>query len=187
MSLVMAFATEDFAVLSGDLRRTYINDDNEFYDDTPKSFIINSRVLGGLSGDCDISMFLLDKLKQVGEKANIESVARLIRKELRSLKLPDIQQTVILSGLSDNGKVGIIELKHQNKFKIEKIKVPSGEIKWLYAFPYVDPGEIINDYFQSLDEVTIESISELAKLVNEKVSEYDIRVSTECVIHSYTN
>lgn len=184
MSLVMAFATEQFAVLSGDLRRTYVGNDDVYFDDTPKAFSINSNVLGGFTGDCDVTKYLIQELKNIGNKATVEAVARFIKKELKGIPRKDMYQSVILTGISDSGKMVILKITHRDGFKVEKINVNPGEIKWLYAFPYVDPAEYIEDYYGELTDCNYKIISELAGKVNKKASETDIRVSPGCKILS---
>jgi len=180
MSLVMAFATEDFAVISGDFRRTHIADDNIFYDDTPKAFTVNSRVLVGFTGDCDISNHLIQRLKALGENSTVEAVARFIRKILKSIQRLDIHQTVILTGISDSGKIVILQMSHRDKFKVQKVIVKPGEIKWLYAYSYVDPEGDIQSLYGQLTDCDSETIRDLTKKVNANVSLKDPRVSSEC-------
>jgi hypothetical protein len=184
MSLVMAFATENFAIMSGDFRRTHIEDDKIHFDDCQKVFKINSRVLGGFTGDCDVSINLLQALKSIKDHSTVEAVARFIKKELNSIDRADLQQTVILTGISDSGKIVIFNISHHNQFKVKKIKPNSGEIKWEYAFPFVDPGPFIESLYQELEDCIPENIASLAEKVNEKASEMDIRVSKQCRIFS---
>jgi hypothetical protein len=184
MSLVMAFATENFAVISGDFRRTNIDDDNIYYDDMPKVFRINSCVLGGFTGDCDVSGYLIQKLKKISGTATVEAAARFIKKELKSIEREDMHQTVILTGLSDSGKIVILKMTHREGFKIGKTIVSPGEIKWQYTVSYVDPGEYIESMFSEIDDCTAENIAAMAKTINEKVSETDIRVSKQSKILS---
>jgi hypothetical protein len=180
MSLVMTFATEDFAVISGDFRRTHIKSDDIYFDDTPKVFKLNSNVLGGFSGDCDVTHYLLQELKELSDKATVEATARFIRRRLKG----DIQQSVILTGLSDSGKITIMEVSHHHNFKPVKVRINPGEIKWHYAFPYVDPGEYIEEQFGQLTECNRETIAALANQVNVKCSESDVRVSENCSVLS---
>jgi hypothetical protein len=184
MSLVMAFATEDFAVISGDHRRTNISDDNIFYDDTPKVFKINSSVFCGFTGDCDVSMYLRDELKAIGKHATVEAVARFIKKKLKEIPRKGMHQTIILTGVSDSGKIAILKLTHRDNFKVEKIIPKPGEIKWIYAFPFTDPKEYIEEYFNEIDECNYKTIADLAIKVNAKASETDIRVSPGCKVLS---
>jgi hypothetical protein len=184
MSLVMAFATENFAVLSGDFRRTNIDDDNIHYDDTQKVFKINSKVLGGFTGDCDVSFYLQHALRNISDNATVEAVARFVKKELITIKRENLQQTVILTGISDSGKIIIMQISHHENFKIIKIKVPQNEIKWQYSISYVDPGPYIESLFEEIEDCTPANIAALAKVVNEKVGETDIRVSKPCRILS---
>jgi hypothetical protein len=180
VSLVMAFATEDFAVMSGDFRRTHIKSDEIYFDDTPKIFKLNSNVLGGFSGDLNVTHDLLQELKGLSEKATVEAAARFIKRRLKG----DIQQSVILTGISDSGKITIVEVSHLNNFKPVKVQINSGEIKWHYCFPYVDPEPFIEEIFGQLTDCNRESIAALAHEVNVKCSESDVRVSEKCSILS---
>lgn len=180
MSLVMAFATEYFTVISGDFRRTHIEDDDIFYDDTPKVFSVNSRVSAGFTGDCDISKHLIQRISSLGQNSTVEAVARFIRKTLKSIQRLDIHQTVILTGISDSGKIVILQMSHRDKFKIKKTTVKPGEIRWLYAYSYVDPEESIESLFGQLTDCNSENIHDMAKKVNVNVSLKDPRVSPAC-------
>lgn len=184
MSLVMAFATDNFAVMSGDFRMTSIEDDNIYFDNMPKVFQINSRVLCGFTGDCDVSRYLIKTLQKINDHSTVEAVTRFIKKELTSIDREDLQQTVILTGISDSGKIVILKISHHEGFKIEKIKVPPGEIKWQYTVSYVDPEPYIESLFGEIEDCTPENIAAMAKAVNEKVNETDIRVSKQCKILS---
>jgi len=180
MSLVITFATNDFAVIAGDLRRTHIEDDNVHFDDTPKAYKVNSQVLAGFTGDCDVSKYLINELKSLGDRATIEAAARKIKQLLKKFPREDIYQTIILNGVSDSGKMALIKLTHRSKFRIERISIPTGEIKWLYAYSYEDPNPFIMEKYETIEDCNIESIINLAKTVIEKVSETDIRVSKQC-------
>lgn len=182
MSLVMAFATEDFTVMSGDIRRVYVEDDSIYFDDCPKVFSINSRVLGGFTGDYDVTIHLRNAITKVNDNATVEAVARFIKKELVKMDKSDIQQTVILAGISDSGKIVIFNISWHNDFKIIKTKPKPGEIKWEYAFPFVDPGEYIQSKFGELNDCNPDNIAAMAKAVNENVSDTDNYVSKQCNI-----
>jgi hypothetical protein len=180
----MAFATEDFAVISGDFRRTHIKSDAIYFDDTPKVFKLNSNVLAGFSGDCDVTRDLLQELKGLSENATVEASARFIRGKLKNHAKKDIYLSVILTGLSDSGKMTIVEVSHQHNFKPVKVPIPPGEIKWHYAFPYVDPAEYIEEKFGELTECNPETIAALAHGVNVNCSGLDVRVSEKCSVFS---
>ncbi|MDF2788589.1 MAG: hypothetical protein K0S80_1687 [Neobacillus sp.] len=183
----MAFATENFAVISGDFRRTHIDDENIYYDDTLKVFSINPGVLGGFTGDCDVSKYLIHELKSISDKATVEAVSRFIKKKLKCITRKDMHQTVILTGASDSGKMAILKITHRDGFKVGKIIVKPNEIKWLYAFPSVDPGEYIDEYYDQITDCNYKTISELAEKVNKKASETDNCVSSGCKIISILN
>lgn len=187
MSLVMVFATQDFVVVSGDLRMTHVEDDSIYYDVYPKAFQINQNVLAGFTGDVKVTNELREELKDIEKTNRLEAVTEHVAK-LLSEKWPDAYQTVHLAGISNDGNCKIAILTHRNKFKPEYVTVGPNEIKWQVALAYVDPRPLIDkNYYELLEsdhEVNAESITKLAKIINEEVSESDVRVSRDCVVVS---
>lgn len=185
MSLVMVFATQEFVVLSGDLRMTSVKDDSIYYDVYPKAFQINQNVLAGFTGDVKVTNELREELKDVEKTNRLEEVTEHVEK-LLSEKWPDAYQTVHLAGISNDGNCKIAILTHRNKFKTEYVTVGPNEIKWQVALAYVDPRPLIDTHYNELmesdDDINAESIAKLAKKVNEEVSENDVRVSKDCVV-----
>lgn len=176
MSLVMAFATEDFAIMSGDLRRTHIKSDAVFFDDTPKVFRVNKRVLVGFSGDCYATKQVMKGLTEIGSDSSVQAVARLIRKHIPENAYLFVQ----LAGFGDGGKMVLAEMSHDTNWRIVKTDIPSGEIRWLHSVAHVNPKPIIEEHYGQLQDVDAEIIANMAREVNEKISETDARVSREC-------
>lgn len=190
MSLVMVFATQEFVVLSGDLRMTSVKDDSVYYDVYPKAFQINQNVLAGFTGDVKVTNDLRGELKDIEKTDQLEAVTEHVAK-LLSEKWPDAYQTVHLAGISNDGNCKIAKIEHRNEFKPEYVTIGSKEIKWEVALAYIDPIPLIDKHYYELlesdDEINAESIAKLAKKVNEEVSESDVRVSKDCVIVALDN
>lgn len=182
MSLVMTFAMQDFVVMSGDNRRTWVVDEGEYYDDTPKVFQISPQVLCGFTGDVDVTTLLRKELEGVNPKATIEAVARKIRKAVSGIQ--DGYQTVSIAGRSDTGKMSIIQLTHRNNFRIEKVRLEKGQLEWRFCIAYENPTEFVRERVLQLTEFNAESISQLAREASEKISETDALVSKKCDVLS---
>lgn len=182
MSLIMAFVTEDFAVMSGDLRRTKVSNEDIFYDDTRKVFQLNERILSGFSGDCDVMEYVKEELASLSDKSTVEAAVRLIRSRMRKViaKREDAQLTVLLAGIGDTGKMTLMEISHFSGFKPQKIDVQPGEIKWRFSIGNESPEELVKDRFSKLEAVNAESVANMARDINEEISEKDALVSRQC-------
>ena len=183
MSLVMSIFTEDFIVMSGDQRRIHVEDESIFFDDTPKVFKINERVLVGLAGDVSASSWL-SKVMKVKPRSSLDYVAKHIAKKYRELKdkQPDVYASAQIAGVGDNGKVKFAYLSHEDNFKVRYVIPPPGEIKWQYSFHKVNPGELIGKLYKDVEEVSPESIGNLLSKVNTEIGKSDVGVSEMCDI-----
>lgn len=182
MSLIMAFVTEDFAVISGDLRRSKVSNVEIFYDDTRKVFQLNKRILAGFSGDCNVMEYVKEELTSLSNNATVEAAVRLIRSRIRKVvaKREDAQLTVLLAGIGDSGKMTLMEISHFNGFKPQKIDVQPGEIKWHFSYGYIYPEDLVKKRFSELEVVSAESVANMTREVNEEISEKDTLVSRGC-------
>ncbi|AST93255.1 hypothetical protein BC6307_19330 [Sutcliffiella cohnii] len=178
MSLTIAIATAEFAVMSGDYRRVNVGNESEFYDDTPKAFHITDHVLIGITGDLRMSIELRTSLN-VNKNAKINAVVRVLEKALATAPT-DAYCSIILAGKDNKGRMKFAQLSHETNFKARFQTIKPGEIKWLYAYSFVEPGELIEREYEELNEVTCASVSALARKVNEEVAETDARVSRKC-------
>lgn len=182
MSLVMAFATEDFAVISGDLRRTKVSNEEIYYDDTHKVFRLNERILVGFTGDCSVMDYIKGELTGLSDKSNVEAALRLIRSRMRNViaKNKDAQLTALLSGIGDSGKMTLMEISHLNEFKPQRIDVPPGRIEWRFSIGNENPEYLAQERFSEIGVVNAESVANIAREINEKISAIDTLVSRQC-------
>jgi hypothetical protein len=185
VSLVMSIFTEDFIVMSGDHRRIHVEDESNFFDDTPKIFKVNDRVLIGLAGDVSASIWL-SKVMKVKSRSSMDYVTKHISKMYRKLqeKQPDVYASAHISGIGDSGKVKYASLSHEDNFKAHYIIPAPGEIKWQYSFHKVNPGELIECLYEDIKEVSPETIGKLLSEVNSEVGKNDVGVSKVCDIRS---
>lgn len=181
MSLVMVIATENFIVMSGDYRRTYISDESVVFDDTPKVFSISNHVLIGLTGDIGPSKQILQLVKgTLDEDTSVEGAARFIKKHLKQIVTKDTQQTIHIAGKARNGEPAIIVMTHRNSFKLDRTDIPKNHIKWSATFSFEDPIPLIEKGIAELESITTYSVASLVKKVNEYIGERDPRVSRKC-------
>ncbi|KPB03076.1 hypothetical protein [Bacillus sp. CHD6a] len=173
MSFTLIVATHEYAVMSGDYRRTHIEDDKIFYDDTPKVFHLTKNVMAGFTGDVSKMMELRSKVK-LNPQSKITSVVKTFEKELKG---DGAYFTILLVGKDDKGRMKIAEITHRNHFKAKYITVKSGEIKWRFSYAYVNPGDLLTDYYEELPGVSEVNLANLASRVTEEVGKKDIRVS----------
>jgi hypothetical protein len=183
MSFVAAFATNEFVIMGGDIRRTYVSDTSVYYDDTPKAFGLNRNVLIGLTGDLDFTRLIFPKISEkITNKTTLEAVTRIVRKIIREHKTSDTYCLLTLAGRKDNGKMGIVELKHENNFKPTKIDVPKDEIRWNFIIANYQPSEWFNEEFAKLEEYTPDSIANLCERLIKHVADQDNFVSPKCEV-----
>lgn len=184
MTVIIAFATNDYVLFATDRRTTNMLDTSEYYDVVLKSQKINDSVILAFSGDTYISDDSKEFLKsQDLSKANVQAVARKIRRHLKKVKedKPDMQQTVIIGGIGDGNRVTLIQLRYINDFKIEKFVLNPNEYRYLTAFadeevvPYLEDG--INTLMDNEEGLTIENVSELTKEIIKNISEVDSFIS----------
>lgn len=179
MSLVITYATNDYVVMSGDYRRVKVADENIYFDDSPKIFIVNEKVLCGMTGDIDVQKYLRANLK-VNPKETVQSVAKKIKKAIKTIKHPDIYFGTHVTGISDTGKYEIITLSHRDNFKLNRTIVPKDGIRWIISFANEDPEEMIQKEFDSLEDYKSDSMIKLATKINAMIGEADMAVSPEC-------
>lgn len=181
MSLVMTFATNDYVVMSGDYRRVMVDNRNIYFDDCPKVFPVNKKVLYGFTGDSDVHDYVRVHLK-VKDNETVQAVVRKARKLIRAIRTPDIYYSMQFAGISDSGKHEIINISHRDNFKSERTTIPKDGIKWIYAFANEDPEELIQKEFESLSNHSSDSLINMAAKVNKAVGEKDNDVSEECTV-----
>lgn len=173
MSLVIAIATQDFAIMIGDHRCTHISDDNVYYDAAIKVYNVNNKVIAGFTGDVDATMNLVKHIPDIEKDATIEHVAQ----RLKELVPKDAYLTIILSGADKDGNMRIVEMGHRDNFAQHITDLPKGEVRWLSSYAYVNPNDMIEEEFAKLSECNPQEVAEMLKDIVAKVSEEDIRVS----------
>ena len=186
MTLIISVAYKDFVLVLGDRRQTHIENEDIYFDDMNKIFQVNDKVLLGYAGD----VWVIDYLKSVltvTSKETVQSVARKIRKIIRSIK-KDMYFTVHIAGVSDSGKNELILITHRDGFKLNRIVVPNDEIRWLVSGPNIDAESMFAERYENLNEVNIDTIRSLAIQINQEVAEKDKTVSATCdVLHIKNN
>jgi len=183
MSLVMGFITPYCVVMSGDYRRTRIDNESEHHDDAPKLFHVNEKVLIGVTGDYNFSRAFLYYLNsQKLDKATANAVARISRKWLREHSSEDTQQRVIIGGIADNSKPILIILSSDDYYKYDKRTVKPGRMAWALTYANVDAEPYINEELERAEEVNTQILAELARKVNERVANEDSFVSAKCYV-----
>lgn len=181
MSMVNAFITEHFIVMSGDYRRVHVKDNDIYFDDAPKVFRISDRVVVGFTGDYEITLKLRDYIgKRNMSEANPREVARLCRRWLKRWAVEDTQQSILIAGLDDKKAPAIIELTHLSDYEPKYIAVESGRIEWRLVYANENPESFIDEELSKLDVLNEETCAELAKKVNERVAAADSFVSAAC-------
>ncbi|MFS0647077.1 hypothetical protein [Siminovitchia sp. 179-K 8D1 HS] len=181
MSLVCAYITEHFIIISGDHRRVHIKDNEVFFDDAHKVFSINDRVIIGYTGDYDISKKLREHLEKRGlNDASPNEVARQCRRWLQRRSKVDTQQRLLIAGLDDKGKPVIIELTHDSGYDPVIVTVEPGRMDWRLVFANTCPEPFIEEELAKIDVLSPEACAELAKTVNERVAAVDSDVSPAC-------
>jgi hypothetical protein len=181
MSLVMGFITPYCVVMSGDYRKVAVHDTSIYYDDARKLFHVNNNVLIGLTGDYHVSQQLLYFLAhQKLDKATANAVARICRQWLRKNTAEDVRQRIMIAGKADNGKPVIIALNHSDRFKLHFCSASPGRIEWKIIHANVNPLPIVNEEYERLNEITPETLAEMARKVNERVAVKDSFVSAKC-------
>jgi hypothetical protein len=183
MSLVIAYLTPDFSVMSGDIRRVHAEKHDIYYDDSPKVFKINSKVSIGMTGDREISLDLIGhlKTKDLGT-CTINAVSRLCKKWLLKNSEVDTMQTVLISGIADDNKITAITLRHEDHYKLHVQKSAEGNIFWRIAYANTNPVPFIEKELSELDAISPEVCKGLAKRVNESVSVLDSFVSEQSTV-----
>jgi len=183
MSLVIAYLTPDFSVMSGDIRRVHVEDHDIYFDDSPKVFKINSKVSIGMTGDRKVTLDLIDHLKNKDlRKCTINAVSRICRKWLLENSKSDTMQTVIISGLADDNKIAAITLKHEDCYKLHIQKSAEGNIFWRVAYGNINPVPFIEKELSELDAISPGVCEGLAKRVNGSVSISDNFVSKQSTV-----
>lgn len=176
MSLVIAYATEHFTVMSGDFRRINIENNDEYYDDTPKIQKVNKGIVLGLTGDCTLSLSLSDYVKNNSfNDLRLEEVAELVSTWLNVNSKEGSQQTVILAGCNE-----LVTISHENKFSPIFERPQKNGIIWRMAFANVNPEPLILKELNNIKKLTSKSIRNLAKKVNKQVAKEDTFVSERC-------
>ncbi|MEK5426958.1 hypothetical protein [Cytobacillus sp. FSL R7-0680] len=178
MSLVIAIATQDFAIIAGDHRCTHISDDAIYHDAVIKVFNVNNQVVAGFTGDLSVTEELVKSFADFEQDATIEQVAE----KLKGLTPSDAYLTIILSGVDKNGNIRIVEMGHRDNFAQHITDIPEGEVRWLSSYAYVSPNDMIEEEFAKLSECNPQEVAEMLKRIVAKVSEDDIRVSKNASI-----
>lgn len=174
MSFVMVIATSTEAVLTGDYRRTHIENDEVYHDDTPKAFHLTKNVLGGFTGDVSVMWHLRNTVK-LNPQTKIKSVGKAFEEALKNNK--NAYFTMILVGKDEKGRMQIAEITHTNNFKAKYIKVKPGQVKWFYSFAYVNPGALLQEAFEEAEEINYTALEKMATYVNNQIAKGDVRVS----------
>lgn len=181
MSMVNAYITEHFIVMTGDHRRVHIEDNDVYFDDASKLFQINDRVLIGYTGDYDITLKLRAYLdKRDLKAASPNEVARICRRWLARQSKDDTQQCVLIGGLDDNENTVLIEITHYNGYEPIYITAEPGRINWRLIYANESPEPFIYEELKMIDELTPEACAELARTVNKRVAKKDNFVSPTC-------
>lgn len=186
MSLVITYATNDYVVMSGDYRCVNVHDENIYFDDSPKAFRVNEKVLCGMTGDVNVKDYLRDTLT-VNPKETVQSVAKKIRKAIKTKGFPNIYFGAHIAGISDSGKYEIIILSHRDNFKLNRTIIPKGGIQWMISHAAEDPEEMIQKEINSLEDYSSDSIVKLAAKINATIGAIDKAVSPECDIYCLEN
>ncbi|WP_339216706.1 hypothetical protein [Ornithinibacillus sp. FSL M8-0202] len=184
MTLLAAFATDQFTVFVGDKRRTNVEDYNEYYDDMRKVFKINDRVIVGFSGDFEVTLDCLRYIVQLPIlDFDVTRVAHELKIYLAEKQKMDneLQQTVILSGIDSSENVAIITMNHDNSFELSEVIPDEGHFNWQLALADINPHEFIsesiNTIIESDSELDLNRVIELAKDTVSYVSKDDRFVS----------
>lgn|SRR5690606_2555743 len=181
MSMVTAYITEHFIVMTGDHRRVHIKDNDVYIDDAPKLYQINDRVLIGYTGDYAISLKLRDHLTESDLKAaSPAEVARQCRRWLNRKANDDTQQRVLIGGLDDERKPIIIEIGHDNGYEPIYMTVEPEHINWRLIYANKSPQPFIEDELSKLEEINPSICAMMARTVNQRVAEIDSFVSPRC-------
>jgi hypothetical protein len=183
MTLLIGIIRDNQCVLSGDFRRTNVQDTEEFYDDIGKIYKVNNNILIGYSGDLKV-MAKLSTYFDKGVKPNttLESAARRIKGWVNKNIEPADHLTVLLVGKADNGKPAIFNISHREKYRIKKRSYTGSEnINWEFVYANVCPE--IESKLSSLGG-TIQELEELCRTLNYEVSIVDSWVSNECEVIS---
>lgn len=181
MSMVNAYITDNFIVMTGDYRRVLVADTDVYYDDAPKVSRVNERVILGLTGDYNVSIDLRKLLggSNIDDMSAVE-VAELCRQWLVDNPKEDTQQSVTVAGLDSEGSPVIITVSHSDGYTPQLRTVEPERIEWSLSYANESPEPYITEELGEIDILTPDTCAELAKNVNEKVAEKDSYVSPEC-------
>lgn len=182
MSLVMSLVTNDFAVMTGDLRATHaVNHDIKKHD-IQKVFKVNDNSVIGITGDLDIMYQLLALLKkETSAKTGLLTVARLVRSFLveKLAEIPDMQNRTILTGI-DGGQITLIHLDYEDDFEMHVTKPKPGAANWMLLFANTPVDDLVDKKFNELESHDVVSVKEMLAEINYTVAQSDDFVSPEC-------
>lgn len=183
MTLVATFATNDFAVMVGDRRRTNVKDTIIQFDDCTKVVKVNNKLLVGHSGDYYIAMDMIDILSPyIKEDDPLEKVVYSFKCFIDSLwnkglDKDKVQLTLHFAGVLENGHLGIARISSFEDYQIVPIDIPSGQIMWDLSIANHNPSEWLSSH--NFKGITVGYIKRLAKRLVKEVSRKDNFVSKD--------
>ena len=184
MTAIIAVATDEFVVLAGDKRATYLNRKG-YRDDESKLYRINQEVVMGTSGHIHVTAECIEFLQsQHLEKATVQGVALKVRQFFRrKLKEEEnISKIVILAGIGDGNKITVINMHHEDDFKFGYFIPTDDEYHTVISVPQYDFHDYLDKAIDEVDQeedININNVSEVLTKTIKHVSEHDSSVSAE--------
>ncbi len=184
MTLLLAFATTDFVYFSGDNRITQVDDEKVYHDDIRKVYRINNHAMFAFSGDYNVTVSLTNFIKsQSFLNSNVQAIARKISRYLRNILNENkmIQQGVFIGGVGDGNKITMINMGHEDNFKLKKIVPEQDHIKWEIRSSIISPYEYIDESVKTSvangEIIDLDKIEKIVAGVYKFVSDNDAYVS----------
>ncbi|WP_144561599.1 hypothetical protein [Bacillus mycoides] len=179
MTLIMAVVRDNQCVLTGDYRRTKIDNLDEYYDDVPKVFKVNSNILIGFSGDLGVR-FRLGKIinSLITKDTSIDDAAIKISQWLKENTTKAEEQTVIFVGKAEDQQPIIINVSHHNNYEVIR---QQGTTHWFSSYCYICPNDDIEKEIDNIGS-GLEDLVKLVTVINKKVSNTDKMVSPNCKV-----
>lgn len=188
MTMIASFATQDYALMVSDLRRTNMNDLTEFYDDCPKTQKINDNILVGYSGNAELAKNILNFLTpQFPVNASIEFIASVLKRQIEILSAMDIMKneldvTFHLVGTDETGQMSLTQISQFNGFDYKFIKPLKNEIKWTISYAGYDPEQWLSKRINNSNGLTLGKLKKIATDLILHTSKKDKFVSPKCEI-----
>lgn len=184
MTLLVAFATNDFVYFSGDNRITQVDDESIYHDNIRKVYSINDHVMFAFTGDYNVTVSLVNFIKkQSFSNSNVQAISRKISRYLREIKKEDSEmlQGIIVGGIGDGNKITMISMGQEDNFKLKKVIPERDHIKWETRSAIINPHEYIDERVKTFTEngknLNLENVEEIVSNVYKYVSDNDDYVS----------